>query len=422
MIQINKKIAAVVICFGSVLFAAAQQFRYKAALDSVKQTGFYQLNISPVISSFSKTDFSDIRITDDKGVWIPHIVKNKLPGLQQSLFKEFPVLSNTIIDSGQSELIIENKGSTMLINNESMKSINEILLFIKNASVSRYATLSGSNDKNHWFIIAENILLSKAYSTTENYFTNSVRFDYSDYRFFKLVINNEKADPLNIIKAGSYTDLVYRTMPYAISNPDPVIYQKDSSDGRSYILVKNNAAYHIDGIAIGISGAKFFERAANLYLTESDSSLSSINYNSAASFNIFSSGTNVFDIKKIKAKAFYIVIENKDNPPLKINSIRTEQHINNIITYLEKDKHYFLLTDNEAASQPDYDLAVFKDSIPKNSDTIGIGAFIKVEAIQADKIKNTGNKWWLWPAIIGAMLMLAFLSWKLLGDMKKTDA
>lgn len=419
MIQINKKIAAAVICSCSVLFTAAQQFQYKAAMDSVKQTGFYQFNISPVISSHSKTDFSDIRITDDKGVWIPHIIKNQLPGLQQSLFKEFPVLSNTITDSGQSELIFESRGSSIEINKEPLKSINEIVLFIKNASVSRYATLSGSNDKNHWFIIAENILLSKAYNTTENYFTNSVKFDYSDYPFFKLVINNEKADPLNIIKAGSYTNLVYRIMPYAVSNPDPVIKQKDSSDGRSYILVKNNAAYHIESIAINIGGAKFFERAAGIYLLKNDSSVYRINYTAAASIKISSSGTNQFDIKKIKAKTFYIVIENKDNPPLKINSIRTAQHINNIVTYLEKGKQYYLLADNEMAAQPDYDLAIFKDSIPKNADTIGIGSFVKIEQKKPEAVKDTNHKWWLWPAIIAAILMLALLSWKLLGDMKK---
>ncbi len=422
MIQINKKIATVIICSCTVLFSAAQQFQYKAAFDSVKQTGFYQLNISPLISSYSKTDFSDIRITDDKGVWIPHIIKNQLPGLQQSLFKEFPILSNNIIDSGQSELIIENKGSSMPVDNAQLKSINEIVLFIKNASVSRYATLSGSNDKKQWFIIEENILLSKAYTTTENYFTNAVKFDYSDYHFFKLVINNEKADPLNIIKVGSYTDLVYRTMPTALPNPDPVIQQKDSSDGKSYILVKNNAAYHIDGITIGISGAKFFERAAGIYLLENDSSASRINYTAAANIKISSSGTNQFDIKKIKAKSFYIVIENKDNPPLTISSVHTAQHINNIVTYLEKGKQYFLLTDNEMATQPDYDIAIFKDSIPKNADSIGVGSFVKIEQKKPDTAKDSNHKWWLWPAIIAAIMMLAFLSWKLLGDMNKNDA
>lgn len=421
MIQINKKIAAVIICSCAVLFAAAQQYQYKAALDSVKQTGFYQLNISPLISSHTKPDFSDIRITDDKGVWIPHIVKNQLPSLQQSLFKDFPILSNSIIDSGKSELIFESRGSSIEVNKESLKSINEIVLFIKNASVSRYATLSGSKDKKQWFIIAENILLAKAYTTTENYFTNAVKFDYSDYHFFKLVINNEKADPLNIIKAGSYTDLVYRTMPTSVSNPDPVIQQKDSSDGKSYILVKNKAAYHIDGITIGISGAKFFERAAGIYLLQNDSSLNRISY-AAANIKISSSGSNTFDIKKIKAKSFYIVIENKDNPPLTISIVHTEQHINNIITYLEKGKQYSLLTDNDMANEPDYDLAIFKDSIPKNVDTIGIGSFVKIEQKKPDNVKDTNHKWWLWPSIIAAILMLAFLSWKLLGDMKKNDA
>ena len=422
MIRINKKASLSFACLLCSVIALAQEYHYKAALDSVKATGFYQLEISPEISSHIKIDFSDIRIADDKGKWIPHIVNTPLPSLLQPLFKEFPIIYNTIIDSGRSELIIENKGSTILVNYIKLKSINEMLLFIKNASVSRYASLSGSNDKIHWFIIAENILLAKNYETTENYFINSIKFDFSDYHYFKLVINNANAAPLNIMKAGSYSDLAYQKITYSIPNPNPFIHQTDSSNGRSYILVKNNTAFHIDRINVLASGAKFFERSADLFLAENDSTGKGINFNSLASFKISSKGTNEFDIKKINAKSFYIVIENKDNPPLKINSISTKQHINNIVTYLEKDKRYYLLTNNETASEPDYDLAIFKDSIPKNINAIGIGPFIKVRNSHLALLKNTKNIWWLWPSIICAIFMLAFLSWKLLRDLKKNES
>jgi hypothetical protein len=101
--------------------------------------------------------------------------------------------------------------------------------------------------------------------------------------------------------------------------------------------------------------------------------------------------------------------------------VSTEQHINNIVTYLEKGKQYSLLTDNDMANEPDYDLAIFRDSIPKNIDSIGIGSFVKIEQKKPDYVKDTNHKWWLWPSIIAAILMLTFLSWKLMGDMKKND-
>jgi hypothetical protein len=422
MIRINKKLLLVVTGCVVTVTAMTQSFKFKAPLDSVTKNGFYKINVSAELSSHTKTDFSDIRIADAEGKWVPHIIKPALPFLSQNAFKEFPILSNTINDSGKTVLVIENKGSNIMVGNTEVKTAYEIVLFIKNAAVSRYAGLSGSNDQKHWFIVAENILLSKNYESKENYFIDAVSFNNSDYKYFKLVIDNEKDDPLNIIKAGSYYNMVYQSFSYSENNPPPVLVQKDSSDGRSYITIKNNAAFHVDMIGIDAGGAKFFERSATLYLPLSDSEENKIGYNPLITFKISSAADNSFSIKKIKAKIFYLVIDNKDNPPLKINSIATSHQINSIITYLEKGKQYHLLTGNEAATPPDYDLEKFKDSIPAMIDTLGIGAFIKIETPATVVQKNNNNKWWLWPSIIAAIVMLGFLSWKLLGDMKKTES
>ena len=421
MIRINKTIGIFFIFCSSAVFVTAQEYKYRATLDSVKRTGFYQINITPELSAHVKTDFSDLRVTDQKGKWVPHIIKSSFPHFIETAFREFPILKNEITDSGKSVLIIENRGTGVIINKKEEKNTNELLLFIKNASVGRYASLSGSNDNKHWFIVAENILLLKNYETTENYFVTAVKFSNSDYKYFKLIINNEKADPLNIIKAGSYFNPVYMPIFYTLINPAPAFYQKDSSDGKTYIKVKNSMAFHIDKISINAGGSNFFERTANLYVPQNDSMSADIIFDSKAMFIISSKRDNSFDIKKLKEKLFYLVIDNKDNPPLKINSIRTEQQINKAITYLEKGKQYYLLADNAAAVKPDYDLEVFKDSIPENIDTLSVGQLTNIEIIKPVAQKSTTNRLWLWPSIIAAILMLGFLTWKLISDMKKND-
>ncbi len=421
MILINKKIVALFFCCYCTVTLMAQSFKYKALLDTVAQTGFYQIRVSPELSSHVKTDFSDVRIADEKGKWVPHLIKNVLPDLVQSAFKEFPVLSNEITDSGITKLIIENKGTGLVINNVPVKNITQLVLFIKNASVSRYASVSGSNDLQHWYIIGENILLSKNYETAESYFINSISFNTSDYKYFKLLINNEKADPLNIIKAGSYTNFTYYAENNLTGNPGALLIQKDSSDGKSYITVKNSAAFHIDRLNIDASGPKFFERMAELHVPLSDSQENKTGYQTVATLKISSAGSNSFDIKKMNTRIFYIIIDNKDNPPLKINSVGTSQQLNNIITYLEQGKQYQVLAGNDDAAAPDYDLQFFKDSIPASIAMLGTGPFIKMAEPATDVQKNDNNKWWLWPSIIAAIIMLGFLSWKLLGDMKKND-
>jgi hypothetical protein len=421
MTQKNKSLLAVCIgCFAAAI-AMAQQFKFTAALDSVVKTGFYQVSITPQLSSYVKTDFSDLRISDEKGNWVPHIIQTVLPFMNQSALKEFPIVSNQLNDSGKTELVVENKGIDLHIGNTAVLTVSEIVLFIKNNAVSRYAAISGSNDGKHWYIINENILLARSYESDSSYFISSVKFSNADYKYFKLVIDNAKSDPLNILKAGSYFNLTFQSVISSVSNPPAVISQKDSSDGRSYIKVRQDAAYHIDKIRIDAAGAKFFKRNAVLLLPGNDSTVAH-RHEPGLSFVLSSGSDNEFSLEKIKTTFFYIIIENNDNPPLQIKAVNTSQSITRAVAWLEAGKKYSLLVDNADAEQPDYDIALFKDSIPANAPAIGIGTFKKTEPAAVAEQKNDNNKWWLWPAIIGAIAILGFLSWKLLADMKKTDA
>lgn len=421
MTQKNKSLLAVLVYCLSTAVVMAQQFKYTAALDTVTKTGFYQVRITPELSSHVKTDFPDLRIVDEKGNWVPHILQTVLPFFSQSALKEFPIVSNQLNDSGKTVLVVENKGMGLRIGNKDVIDISEILLFIKNTSVSRYASLSGSNDQKNWYIVNEPILLTRNYESDSGYFISSVKFSAADYKYFKLVIDNEKSDPLNILKAGTYFNRTFQSVISGLSNPATVISQKDSSDGRSYIKVRQAAAYHFDKIGVDAAGAKFFKRNAVLFLPGNDSTAAH-RHTPEFSFVLSSASGNEFSLKKIKAALFYIIIENNDNPPLQIKSVSTSQSTTHAVAWLEADKKYSLLTDNDAAMQPEYDIALFKDSIPANTPAIGVGAFKKTELPDVAEQKNNNNKWWLWPAIIGAVGILGFLSWKLLGDMKKTEA
>ena len=421
MTQKNKCLLAVCIgCFAAVI-SMAQQFKYTAALDPVVKTGFYQLTVTPELSSHVKTDFSDLRIADEKGNWVPHIIQPVLPFFKQSALKDFPMVSNQLNDSGKTVLVLENKGMGLRIGNKNVIDIGEILLFIKNTSVSRYASLSGSNDQRNWYIVNEHILLTRNYESDSGYFISSVKFSAADYKYFKLIIDNEKSDPLNIFRAGSYFNTTFQSLINRTDNPTAVIAQKDSNNGKSYIKVLQTAPFHTDEIQVDAAGAKFFKRNAALFLPENDST-TALRYDPEFSFVLVSGTPNEFFIKKIKAKVFYLVIENNDNPPLQIKAVSTRQGIIHAVAWLEAGKKYSLLADNEAAMQPEYDIALFKDSIPANAPAIGIGTFKKTEPAAVTEQKNDNNKWWLWPAIIGTIAILGFLSWKLLADMKKTDA
>lgn len=421
MIKLQHKI----LVFALVMLVSAagysQAFKNAAKIDSVGTTGFYQINITPELSAFLKTDFSDLRIMDDKNRQVPYIVRSLLPTINQNVFNEFPIISNARTDSGNTVLILENKGAPLKIGNAAQRSINELLLFIKNTSAKRYASLSGSNNNKDWFTINENFFLPRSYQADAASFISQIRFSTVDYKYLKLVINNAGADALNIIKAGSYAELNFQGLkPLVIENPVAGIAQTDSNNQRSYIAVTQTLPFQTDNITIAVTGAKFYERRVWLYLPENDSS-NKPRVTAETSFIISSNLQNQFAVKKFKANKFYLVVENKDNPPLQITAVSTSQEPVCIVANFEKNISYTLQLNNEQAAAPDYDIKLFKDSITSVLPIIKSGPVFKNQ--QAENIsvtKNNSNRW-VWPVIIAAIIILGVLAFKLLADMKKKD-
>ncbi|MDB5280573.1 MAG: hypothetical protein JWR61_5528, partial [Ferruginibacter sp.] len=49
-------------------------YKYFSLLDTVKQSSFYNIVFTPEISARVKTDYSDIRIVNKEGKWVPHLL------------------------------------------------------------------------------------------------------------------------------------------------------------------------------------------------------------------------------------------------------------------------------------------------------------------------------------------------------------
>jgi hypothetical protein len=68
---------------------------------------------------------------------------------------------------------------------------------------------------------------------------------------------------------------------------------------------------------------------------------------------------------------------------------------------------------------PDYELASFRDSIPSQTPLLNHLAIAPNDnAIVAHS--TTNPNWRIWPTIIAALIVLAFSTYKLAGDIKKT--
>jgi hypothetical protein len=382
----------------------AQEFKVKAALDTVAIPGFYKIPVLPELTAYTKADLSDLRIKDNNNKQVPFIIRQSLPIIPAGAFLEFPILKTTT----------DSLTTTIELACPVKTGNDHLSLIIANNAVERYISISGSNNRQQWFIIDEHIHLSSSGQDASGSFVQSVYFPFSRYPYYKIVINNALTDPLNISKAGIYTSKINSGTQHFRENPPVSFAQKDSSNGLSYITIYQKDAYLLDRVVMNLDGPKYYKRTAHIYYLTGKGIRNYIK-----SFEMNSGQLPVVSTGPVKAKSLLIEIENNDNPPLKVQAIKTEQSSKDVVAFLEKGKTYFILAGNESVKAPQYDLLQFRDSIPNQLTSLSYNNLQPTEVtVQRKEIFNWSN--WLWPAIIITLLALGFLTYKLLADMKRS--
>jgi hypothetical protein len=82
---------------------------------------------------------------------------------------------------------------------------------------------------------------------------------------------------------------------------------------------------------------------------------------------------------------------------------------------LEKEKDYQLVAIDPPAAAPVYDLEQFRDRLPALIPSLTYGPVETTVMVKDESISRN----WLWPAIIGMILVLGLLTYRLTGEMRK---
>ncbi|HWI92059.1 MAG TPA: hypothetical protein VNT20_12335 [Flavisolibacter sp.] len=384
------------------LHGKAQSFAWKSVLDTVPRSGFYNIPLSLDWLVHLKSDLSDIRIKDEKNRAVTFVMKSYVSE-KKSAFINYPILTNTT----------DSIGTTLELDASQQQGTDHICLLIGNHAVERFASLSGSNDKKHWFIIDEKLHLTNSTGFAEDRFIQQLSFPFVRYRYLKLLINNKGTDPLPLLKAGIYSDTTITKSPPLFLEPGTIFQQKDSSDGRTYITVRNSQAFPVDRISMKLSGPKFYKRLINIYAVEAGKAKELV-----ATGEVRSGEDPAIWLTAGKAQNFLLVIENGDNPPLQVNAVTTQCKKQELVAYLEKGENYALVGGNDSVGSPNYDLNFFRDSIPSHLATLEYGEVVANN--REVKSSATNKNWWIWPAVILMVIVLALLTYRLMSDIKKT--
>jgi hypothetical protein len=391
--------------------AQIEGFKFYAALDTVKTSGFYNIALTPQINAHLKTDYNDVRIVNADGKWVPHALH--VPALEITKHAASTDLKFSLAENNKTNSIFLFEGKKMQLKNIELK--------IRNTGAERYCSLSGSDDGKNWFVINDSIFINPIPAEEENRSIFKIYFPLSNYSFYKLIVFNSNKNPYDVNGITTSFNIndptIYQTK--ISSNPATIISQKDSNK-ISYIKIIQQHPYHFDGFNIKVSAVKYFNRTMDLYVPN-DAKHSFSNPGTLLQSYTISNNSNLsFRTPTIKDSVFYLLIRNEDNLPLKVNEVSTTLNEPIIKAYLEAGNSYRLILENENATQPNYDITKLNLSIrdtapflkPKN-----IIAFPLQEKAEAKKEDN--NKWMVWAALIAGLAILLLLTKKMLKEVDK---
>jgi hypothetical protein len=405
MMRLNKKTKAafLALLLGGLAFSASAQenFKYRAALPKINASGFYRITLQPALVAKSNADLSDVRVIDTAGKFVPYVSAGKIPpqasDLQFTMLPEAEDLSKT------------DTVAALVVENVSNGPINQLWIKLKNTAVKRTINISGSDDRRRWFAIEEEVALQEANTGGDDTYLQSLSLPASNYRYLKISVNGKHKAPIKFLAAGIYTSRSNTNRYFVIPN---VSFAKKDSDKVTYITIKLNDQYLVDRINLIIAGPKYYKRDVSVYKADKQGSdlLSTTELNSANSEGIFlSAKTNRLELR----------IANNDNLPLNITGITLWQAGQYITAYLEAGQTYKLLTGDNKATSPEYDLKFFTDSIHNAVSEISHGQVLKNAAYSIlPTVVKKDYTLVIWVSITVALALLSFLTFKMVGDMK----
>lgn len=392
----------------------SQQYKWTSSLDSVIDDGFYRIQLPPAVTSRLKPDLSDIRILNKQKKEVPYIIQTEQPTSETILFREYKILS---IEKGK-------KQTTLILQNPDRSKINNIHLVIKNADVDKTLRLSGSNDRKEWYVIRDRYLISDVYSQTETSAIKIFDFPLSDYQYFKINISDSLSPPLNILRAGYYD--VYRENAKYSETLTPLVTQRDSSETKTtWVRISFPEPQLINKIDFTIIGPRYYMRHCELGII-TDKSLQNKKtekiFTPIKQFSFSSNGMNSLQLNDFRATEYFIKIENNDNPPLQLESVKCSQINHSLLSWLKKEGNYSIAFGNQKVVSPNYDLVNFKDSIDNvvvlhPGPIISIGDEKPLEAKAEIGIFNSST--FIWIALAVVVAVLGFMSVKMLRETRR---
>lgn len=378
---------------------------YKSKIEgTLTRSGYYNIELSQqLIATSNKFDFGDLRILDSSGKEVPYFVRSENPIKEINSFVPYKIYSSSIKDSL----------NTQIIDNSSLDEISRIYVIVRNAEASKYIQVRGSNDLNQWYIVKQQSNVSYFGAAQDNKSeVLVVDVPKGNYKYYELKLTTNQRSPIEVLKIGKFSNSnIYGQLSEIDLGRFSV---KDSTDKRTYIQFPDlKYSYRISKLGFTINNKPDYYRNMSI----------ETNNRRVVSLNISSKGSNVFFFDNVLISSdTRIVIDNNDNTPLVVDSIKAYGLNRYLCAYLNEGETYTVVVNSREYSQSaQYDLGHFIDDIPENLQILTTSQPVTLH----DTISDKREQMWferpvfLWSVIVLVGIFLLVVCLRMVKDLKK---
>lgn len=391
-----------------MLFVSANyaQTIWQSDLQRVDKSGYYNIELNQkVIAHSLNIDLTDVKVLDKNKKEVPYFLRPVSPVREITRFENYTLKENSTKDSL----------NFIIVDNAKQEDINRFYIVVHRADVSKYAAVRGSNDLKQWYIVKQKTGISNlGYKKDDKEDVLVLDVPQGNYKYYEITIENNQASPLEILKVGKIENSSIYAQFTEIDLGSFV--QKDSTNKKSYVnYPKLSEIYKINKLEFIVNSKANYLRNVSVVDTISG-------YRTR--FALSSKSDNLFFLNNASfGKHTVIEIENNNNPPLTIDSIKVYGLNRYLCAYLEEGQKYYLEIGVLDNVPPKYDIEHFQDDIPVDLPVLktdGLRAIeIKKEAPHSRELSLIEQPVFLWSVIVVIGLFLTFICVKMLKEMKK---
>lgn len=311
---------------------------------------------------------------------------------------------------------ILNKGYTSnsfqyLIDQKENNVTNYLNIFLRNKDFDYKVKLEGSNDLKNWLTIGEDFRIVDIKIDQNEFRSNSLYFTPCNFRYFKVSIQG--AEEIDLYKTTLKIKEKKEGKHQILTLTPNSQYNKENKTSTHYI--EFNMPTALSAIEPKINYTSDYLRNVKLYFLKDSVKTKNgnkANWEFVTSFQLSSLNLNYISFSPLITKSVKLVVEELDNPPLKIESVLIKKPSVVLISQLNTKNNYTLFYDNPTIHKPNYDIANFSSYIP---DSLQF-ANLKNENIVIISHKDSliTNELWLWIILVIVILIMGYFTLKMI--------